>query len=363
MATVYRRGGSWWIRFTWGGKEVRQSARTSSKVIAQQFLAKAIDEHQRLDRGGRPRRSYQEALDRFRLEYMPSLKPGTQSRYDTSLGQLDPFFGRLYLDEISKGRLSDYVSARRKAGVSGATIRRDLATLSILCSFAVATDMIEVHPVKSFSKRHIRESPPRTRYPSDGEIEHLIAHSPPMMGLAIRFLAETGMRMEEAISLEWTQIGVDRREIYLVKTKTSAPRVVPLSEAAYATLKDVPRHRNSPFVFWHSNGERYRQFSGHFLRIAKRAGFKHRCHDLRHRYASVFLQATGDLAALQAVLGHKSIETTMRYSHLLTEHLHQAVAKAGTKLGTRAPGSAGKPVGSMIPDPDVEQRYAAEMSA
>jgi hypothetical protein len=56
------------------------------------------------------------------------------------------------------------------------------------------------------------------------------------------------------------------------------------------------------------------------------------------------LQATGDLAALQAVLGHKTIEMTMRYSHLLTEHLHEAVAKAGTKLGTRTPVSVEKSV-------------------
>ncbi len=55
----------------------------------------------------------------------------------------------------------------------------------------------------------------------------------------------------------------------------------------------------------------------------------------------MFLQATGDLAALQAVLGHKTIEMTMRYSHLLTEHLHEAVKKAGTKLGTRATVSEG----------------------
>ncbi|PZU90247.1 MAG: hypothetical protein DI527_14710 [Chelatococcus sp.] len=61
-----------------------------------------------------------------------------------------------------------------------------------------------------------------------------------------------------------------------------------------------------------------------------------RAHDLRHRFASVFLQATGDIPALQAVLGHKSIEMTMRYSHIATDHLHEAVRRAGTKLGTRA---------------------------
>jgi integrase len=43
---------------------------------------------------------------------------------------------------------------------------------------------------------------------------------------------------------------------------------------------------------------------------------------------------TGDLAVLQAILGHRSIMMTMRYAHLLTENLHAGVAKLGTKVGT-----------------------------
>ena len=144
------------------------------------------------------------------------------------------------------------------------------------------------------------------------------------------------MRTQKALSLEWSQVSLHRREVRLTKTKTSSPRIVPLSRFAYETLVACPRHPTSPFVFWHNErGDRYHQFSSHFGRLARRVGFNHRAHDLRHRFASVFLQATGDLAALQAVLGHKSIDMTIRYSHLMTEHLHNAVAKAGTHLGTR----------------------------
>lgn len=349
MAAVYRRGQTYWIRFQWQGKEVRKSARTSSKAVAQQFLARVLEEHRRLDRGGRPRRSYKEAVERFCAEYLPTLKPATQSRYRTSLKQLMPFFGGLHLDEVNKSRLGEYVTARRRAGVTGSTIRRDLAALSSVFTFAVAIDMIEVHPIKAFSRRHIRESVPRTTYPTDAEIEELVRHAPPMMGRAIRFLAETGMRMEEAISLEWSQVSLHRREVRLTKTKTSSPRVVPLGQAAYETLAQTPRHPTSNFVFWHGNGDRYRRFSGHFRRLARKIGFKHRAHDLRHRFASTFLQATGNIAALQAVLGHKTIEMTMRYSHLMTEHLHAAVEKAGTKLGTRTTNPTNMLSGATIP--------------
>jgi hypothetical protein len=71
------------------------------------------------------------------------------------LRQLHSMFGALYLDEITCPRLADYASYRMKAGAQGATIRRDLATLSCLCSCAVSWDYVDVNPVRQFSKRHI----------------------------------------------------------------------------------------------------------------------------------------------------------------------------------------------------------------
>jgi site-specific recombinase XerD len=82
---------------------------------------------------------------------------------------------------------------------------------------------------------------------------------------------------------------------------------------------------HSPYVFWHSNAARYTNFAGLFRGIARRAKVDCRCHDLRHHFANTFAQRVGDLAALQATLGHKAITMTMRYSHLATEHLHAAM--------------------------------------
>jgi integrase/recombinase XerD len=339
MANVYKRGANFWVRFQWHGQEIRRSAHTASKATAQQFLAQLLEEHRRLDRGGRPRRTYKEALERFTHDYLPTLKPGTQGRYCTSFRQLAVAFGSLHLDEITRGRLADYATARMKGGVKGATVRRDLATLSCLCSCAVAWDYIETNPVRQFSKRHIRESAPRTSYPTEEQVARLVAIASPMAGRIIRLLSETGMRLEEACGLEWSQVSIQRREIRLTKTKTSSPRVVPLSDAALGTLTGTARHITSPAVFWHDDGRRYTNFAGVFRKIARRAGVACRCHDLRHHFASLFAQRTGDLAALQAILGHKTIAMTMRYSHLMTEHLHRAMNKYGTTTGTD-PGTA-----------------------
>ena len=68
--------------------------------------ARLLNEHRRLNRGGRPRRAYREALDRLASDYMPPLKLSTQDRYRTSFLQLAPTFGGLYLDETTRGRLA-----------------------------------------------------------------------------------------------------------------------------------------------------------------------------------------------------------------------------------------------------------------
>jgi hypothetical protein len=63
-----------------------------------------------------------------------------------------------------------------KAGAKGATVRRDLATLRCLCSCAIAWD-IDPNPVRRFSKRHIRESPPRMIYPTGEQVDQPVAHA------------------------------------------------------------------------------------------------------------------------------------------------------------------------------------------
>ncbi len=349
MATVYKRGKTWWVHFQWRGTKIRRSAHTSSKAVAQQYLAQLQQEHGRLDRGGRPRRTYKEAVQRFWAEYVPALKLRSQERYRSSFRQMQGAFGDLYLDQITRGRLADYAAARLRSGTTGATVRRDLAALSSLCSCAVAWDWIDVNPVRQFSKRHIRESKPRTTYPTDEQVEKLVAHASPTVGRVIRFLAETGMRQDEVCSLEWSQVSIPRREVRLVKTKTSSPRVVPLSNAALSTLLDTPRHITSNFVFWHDDGARYITFANIYARTAKAAGVPFRCHDLRHRFASVFVQATGDIPALQAILGHRSVTMTMKYAHMVTDHLHRAVAKMDTSTGTPPTESSGTaPVNEVV---------------
>jgi integrase len=90
----------------------------------------------------------------------------------------------------------------------GKAIRRSAHTTSKATAQQFLAGLLD----EQFSKRHIRESPLRTTYPTAEQVDQLVANAPPMTGRIIRFLAETGMRQEEVCGLEWSQVSIQRQE-------------------------------------------------------------------------------------------------------------------------------------------------------
>jgi integrase/recombinase XerD len=125
--SVYRRGKVYWIRFQFAGQEHRRSARTASKAEAVAYERQIRKGFGRVARGGRQRRTYREAMERFLIEHCASLKAGPRVRYISSAKAVHPLFKELYLDQIGRAQLAGFASTRRGAGVATATIRRDLA--------------------------------------------------------------------------------------------------------------------------------------------------------------------------------------------------------------------------------------------
>lgn len=354
MATVYKRDKSkyWYTRFQWRGTEYRESTKQTTKAAAQRYLRQRIAELERFDADGGPRRTFKETHERFAREHLVSLKESSVERYASSIVVLHKFFEHHYLDEITRGAISDYVSVRKEK-VSDTAIRRDLACLSSMMSCAVQWEWIKQNPLKGYSRRSLKESPPRTRYLSLDEFDALLNATPPDMTTLVVLAVETGMRMGEMLSLTWQQIDQQRQEIRLTETKTDEPRTIPLSPKASAHLSAHPRHITSPFVFHDSNGEPWKQrnVSHRFANTVKRAGLTDfRFHDLRHTFASWavqgqhdWLKAPMDLYRLQKWLGHKWPHMTQRYAHLTSDDLHAVVDRVGTVSGTPArdlPGEA-----------------------
>ncbi len=133
---------------------------------------------------------------------------------------------------------------------------------------------------------------------------------------AITLAVETGLRKGELFSLMTLAIDLARREIRLDQTKSGVPRRVPLSDAAIATMKVLPAQQGrpkTPYLIVKEDGTRFLDMKKGFAAACRRAkitGFL--WHDLRHRFASWFVQAGGDLCHLSRILGHATVQMTTR---------------------------------------------------
>lgn len=152
----------------------------------------------------------------------------------------------------------------------------------------------------------------------------------PILVLAV----ETGLRKEELLGLTLPSIDLRRREVRLTVTKTGRPRQVPLSPRALQTIKELlERSRpRSSYLFCKPTGERIGDPKKAFAGACRRAGIEDfRYHDLRHTYASWWVQDGGDLYRLSRILGHATLQMTARYGHLRTDDLHEELERVSRR--------------------------------
>lgn len=155
-----------------------------------------------------------------------------------------------------------------------------------------------------------------------------------------------GLRLEEALSLEVSDIDSGRMMIHIHRGKGAKDRYVPLPPSTLAILrKHWASHRNPRLIFPASGRGRQeaslavnhlcRSSVRDALRDATKLALIHKrgisVHTLRHTYATHLLEAGVNLRAIQGYLGHSSIETTMVYLHL-TQKGHEDAAQIINQL-------------------------------
>jgi len=139
----------------------------------------------------------------------------------------------------------------------------------------------------------------------------------------VALMARAGLRVGEVLALKPEDVELNARSGWVLvrKGKGMKERRVPLSAEARRELREyleVRPQQSGPLFF----SRTYQPLTGRdvqrvVVEAARRAGLGKRVtpHTLRHTFATRFLQAGGDLATLQTVLGHSNLSTTARYLH------------------------------------------------
>ena len=190
-----------------------------------------------------------------------------------------------------------------------------MGPIKTLLNKAVAWGKLKESLAKS--AKSFKEPEGRDRFLEKEEINKLLSCCSGNLKPVVTVAIFTGMRRGEILGLKWRDIDFKRNFITLLDTKNGEKREVPMSELVKTALIRVRKHPDSQYIFCNKDGKPYHNLRKTFFTALKKAGIiDFRFHDLRHTFASHLVMAGFDLYTVAALLGHKDIRMTLRYSHL-----------------------------------------------
>ena len=276
--------------------------------------------------------------DRFLDEYVDQhCKPTTARDYRSIIRRfIRPRLGPLAIAEVTR---SDVVAFHHALRDTPYQANRAASMLSKLFNLAEDWGVRQAgsNPARRIKKFREEE---KKRYLSDDEqirLGEVLAEAleegteSVYVVSAILLLIYTGCRLSEILTLRWDY--VTSHHLELPDSKTGRRRI-PLPREAYDILMDLPRLPDNPYVILGETEDGpLVNLQKPWRRIRERAGLADvRIHDLRHTYASVAMRDGIDPFTLKEILGHKNLQTTLRYAHLADDAVQRAAGSVAARL-------------------------------
>ena len=254
------------------------------------------------------------------------------------------------LDQVRPADLREHFRAQQQAGRSPSSINRAIAAARSFFNFLVDNRVLDTSPATSL--RSIRVGPSLApKHLTVEEVDRLLAEPKADTSSGVRdlallaFLYNTGLRVGELCALNRSDVQLPPDgwgQVQLVG-KGRRLRWVPINSNARRALEAylAQRQDDNPALFLNRSGQRFSVRGVALLvnRYLRRIGISDRSgpHLLRHTFATHALRARPNLRAVQELLGHSSVTTTQRYTHMEADDLRQQVAGLpANRLGSMA---------------------------
>ncbi|MFH0899426.1 MAG: site-specific integrase [Pseudomonadota bacterium] len=265
-------------------------------------------------------------LDLARMKNKPS---EVATKESTLRVHLKPYFGEKRLDEIGFADIQDYVAAKLAPKTDGKvlskkSINNHLTVLRRLLVVAKKRGLIGTVPEIEW----LKVPKPDFDFLSFEEADRILdADVDSEWHTMILVALRTGMRLGELLALRWEDVDLTIGQVRVCRSvsrgiittpKSGKDRVIPLGDEVLAALK-VHRHLRGELVFCTMAGRMLKkgECKHPLWRACRRAGLRRiGWHVCRHTFASHLVMRGAQLKAVQELLGHATIEMTMRYAHL-----------------------------------------------
>lgn len=241
------------------------------------------------------------------------------------------------LDQITMADVQKFVR-RRRAEVKNATVNRQIEFLDRAIKHMRKVHGAEVAELDLLTLK-TKEAPERVRELTQDEQTRLFSHLRADLHPLVKMALMTGLRKAELCNLKWSHVDLHAGNMSIV-AKGEITLSYPISREMRAFLSSLPRCNSLPhsqYVLTYLNQrtrEPQRQHIGangggvweDWKKALTEAGIEDfRFHDLRHTFATRMLRQTGNLKLVSRLLGHTTVETTMRYAHVLNDDLLDAL--------------------------------------
>jgi integrase/recombinase XerC len=285
------------------------------------------------------------------LTFERNVSPNTIAAYRDDLESFLGFLCNDYLsmarDQLSLKRIDhlavrSYLAHLSRRKLSRATVARHLSALRSFFKYLVREGIVEANPARTVATPKREKHLPAVLQTSDVALLLEQPDTSTTLGLRdaawMELLYASGLRISELVGIAIDDIEL-RSRLVKVRGKGSKQRIVPFGTKAEAALRaylavrgELVRDADVDAVFLNYRGEKIttrsirRLFDGYVRDAALRAGVSP--HTLRHSFATHLLNAGADLRGIQELLGHASLSTTQKYTHLNDWQLMAVYKKA-----------------------------------
>jgi len=286
------------------------------------------------------------------LEIEKRYSPHTVSNYRRDLAEVAADLAKLDVQDWSGANafnMRTVISRQHASGLSGRSLARRLSAVRSLFKYLIRHKHIEINPVADVPAPKDHKNLPETLQIED--IQRLFAlKGDDALLLRDRALFELiyscGLRLAEVVQLDIDSIDMQAGMVRVVG-KGSKARDLPVGKAALNAVREWKNRRGElqkgnateTALFISKRGSRLsaRSVQQRLKTLAARTGIAHNVypHLLRHSFASHLLESSGDLRAVQELLGHADINTTQVYTHLDFQHLASVYEKAHPRASKR----------------------------
>jgi len=335
---VYKRGGVYWYEFGFKGARVRETTRQGNKAVALQIMAA---HRTRLAKGevGILEKTAARTLAEFAPAFLAAIetdcseKPATISFYKSKLKALLAYgpLADCPVDQVDEALVDAFKEnrarqrSRRKRALAPGSVNRELATLRRLLRLAHRRKLITTVPkIKMLDGEHERE------FVLNPELEKLyLGAAPADLADVAALMLDTGLRVGEAINLEWPQVHLPEYLKVLGRTsKNSKPRAIPLTKRAAEVLYRRGAAK-AGYVFHRGDGTPLYQtwLNQQHAEVRKRlklpADFVP--HSFRHTFGTRLGEAGADAFTIMRLMGHSTVTVSQKYVHPTPETLERAI--------------------------------------